>query len=209
VTDAEGVIKYRLDFTPGPPPDKILVRNINAWRHVLHLLGLIGQDDGRYAGLGFGNVSCRLAPGKNEFIISGTQTAHLSKLNAEQYVLVTECNINNNHIVASGRVKPSSEALTHGLLYQTSPVVNVVFHVHCPQIWNHARELSIPSTANEATYGTPQMALEISRLMLQRATVESGIIIMGGHLDGVIAFGQTADEAGNTLVDTFAQALRY
>jgi len=209
VTNSEGVIKYQLDFTPGPEPDPALISTINAWRHILYLLRLIGQDDSRYDGYGYGNVSCRLRPGSDEFIISGTQTAHLPKLTAEHYVLVTNSDVSSNRIVASGIIKPSSEALTHGLLYQVNTAINVVFHVHCPQIWQQAKTLQIASSAKNVSYGTPEMALELTRLMQQQEVTQRGIFIMGGHEDGVLVFGPNAQETGNILVDTFAKALPY
>ena len=208
VAETEGVIKYQLEFSPRPAPAPALISEINAWRHILFMLHLIGQDDTRYEGYGYGNVSCRVKQGNNEFVISGTQTAHLPVLTADHYVLVTESDATRNRIVASGLVKPSSEALTHGTLYQTNPVVNVVFHVHCPQIWNHADKLGIAYTAREVAYGTPQMAEEIKKLLLQKSTGYNGIFVMGGHQDGVIAFGNSAEEAGNILVDCYVRALQ-
>jgi len=209
VAEEEGVIKYQLEFIKGPAPDPALISAINVWRHILFMLHLIGQDDSRYEGYGYGNVSCRVKEGSNEFVISGTQTAHLPVLTADHYVLVTESDAARNRIVASGLVKPSSEALTHGTLYQTNPAVNVVFHVHCPQIWKHADALGVASTARDVAYGTPQMAEEIKKLLLQEPVRPNGIFVMGGHQDGVIAFASSAEGAGNILVDYFARALQF
>ena len=209
MAEAEGVIKYQLEYIPGPAPEPALISDVNAWRHILFLLGLIGQDDRRYGGYGYGNVSCRLNTGSNEFVISGTQTAHLPLLTADHYVLVTESDATHNRIVASGIVKPSSEALTHGILYQTSTAINVVFHVHSPHIWNNAEALAISSTAKDVAYGTPQMAEDIKRLVQQEAVQQKGIFVMGGHQDGVVAFGGSAEEAGNILVDCFVHAVQY
>lgn len=81
----EGVIKFQLDFRQGPPPEAPDLVELDAWRDVLLRHGLIGQDPGRYDGLGFGNLSRRV-PGRtdNAFIISGTQTGHLKKTGGER-----------------------------------------------------------------------------------------------------------------------------
>jgi hypothetical protein len=33
---------------------------LNAWRKIMYMTALIGQDPARYGGYGFGNISCRL-----------------------------------------------------------------------------------------------------------------------------------------------------
>ena len=81
----EGVIKFDLEFTPAPPVSVPGLEELNAWRHILRQLGLIGQDPARYGGCGFGNVSRRLPPydapqNQRAFIVSGSQTGHLQEL---------------------------------------------------------------------------------------------------------------------------------
>lgn len=208
MSNSEGVIKYQLDFTRGTAPDSTLISEINAWRHIFVRLQLIGQDDKRYEGLGYGNVSCRQYSGDDKFIITGTQTAHLPQLTAEQFVLITGCDVTNNRIAAFGAIEPSSEALTHGILYQYDAGINVVFHVHSPQIWRNSKALQIDATASNVSYGTPDMALEIIRLLKMRSTSNYGIFTMGGHEDGVIVFGGNAQQAGSTLVNSLVKALQ-
>jgi len=206
--DQEGVIKYQLQYTESLPVKTELIREVNAWRRIFFLLGLIGQEPGRYGGYGFGNVSCRLKLGTNAFLISGTQTAHLPELFAEHYVLVSACDPVKNRIVAEGPVKPSSEALTHGAIYDADTSVNFVFHVHSPDIWREAEHMGLPLTAPGVSYGTPEMAKEIKRLFKIVDTRASKTIVMGGHEDGVVTFGETADVAGQTLIACFSKALQ-
>ena len=206
--EKEGVIKYQLDFNEAPPLEEEQVREINAWRRIFYLLGLIGQDPARYDGYGFGNVSCRLKGDGKTFVISGTQTAHLPELNSEHYAMVTSCDPLRNHIIAKGPIKPSSEALTHGAIYQFDPSINFVFHVHSPDIWQHAVSLAIPTTAKNVSYGTPEMANEIERLLTSGDIRQKRIIVMGGHEDGVITFAENAEQAGQALVYYFSQALQ-
>jgi len=208
VNEHEGVIKYHLSFSTGPAVNGDQVREINAWRRILFLLGLIGQDPARYGGFGFGNVSRRLQRGGNAFVISGTQTAQLPELGPEHYSVVTVCDPMRNQLAAKGPVKPSSEALTHGAMYQVDHSIQYVFHVHSPDIWRQASRLAIPATAAKVSYGTPEMANEIAGLLAGANARQKHMIIMGGHEDGVVAFGASAEQTGQALIRYFSQALQ-
>ncbi len=50
------------------------------------------------------------------------------------------------------------------------------------------------------------MAHEVQRAYRQTGASETSVIVMGGHEDGVIAFGDDADQAGSALVRYFARA---
>jgi len=80
--------------------------------------------------------------------------------------------------------------------------------VHSPDIWQHAVSMAIPTTAKNVSYGTPEMASEIERLLASSDTRQKRIIAMGGHEDGIVAFAATAEEAGQILVSYFSQALQ-
>ncbi len=139
MAETEGVIKYRLDFTRGPASPRSLIDSINAWRRILYQLELVGSDPNRYGGLGFGNVSRRVRAGEPAFVISGTQTGHLPALGPAHYCLVSHCDPHCNAVTAQGPIRPSSEALTHGALYDADPGIQCVLHVHSPDIWNQAQ----------------------------------------------------------------------
>jgi len=210
--DREGVIKYALDFQSGPPPAAAELGELNAWRQVLYRLGLVGAAPKRYEGLGFGNVSRRVgpfgtAPEQRRFLISGTQTGELAALNANHYVLVSECHPESNRVVARGPVKPSSEALTHGALYAADPQLRAVLHAHSPDIWQAAMTLGLPVTDHRVAYGTPAMAEEMQRLYNHPDVRDGGIIVMGGHAEGVVSFGAGLSVAGSVMVRTLARAL--
>lgn len=205
MAEAEGVIKYRLDYAAGPAPaaDDAFAR-LRAWRDVLHRLALVGQTPERYAGYGYGNVSARNAAG---FVISGTQTGGPARLEADGYAQVTACDVARNAITATGPVKPSSEALTHGAVYALSPDISCVLHVHSPDIWTAAPALGLPATAADVPYGTPAMAAAVATLYATTDLPRVGVFTMRGHEDGVVAFGADADDAGRRLVTVLADAL--
>jgi hypothetical protein len=207
-TDAdEGVTKFNLLFTPAPAlPDTALL-SLNAWRTICWRLGLIGQDPARYGGVGFGNVSQRLPPAAApRFAISGTQTGRLAALEACHYAVVTACDPARNRVTAHGPIAPSSESLTHGMLYRVDAAVRVILHVHSPTIWRHAQALALPRTADNIGYGTPGMAREMARLWRSGALTRRRLLVMGGHTDGVLAFGRTAEQAGVALLRAYAAA---
>ncbi|HEY7746171.1 MAG TPA: class II aldolase/adducin family protein [Desulfuromonadales bacterium] len=209
----EGVIKFDLVFTEAPPLPYAALREINAWRKVLYLLRLTGQDPTRYGGLGYGNISQRLEPYDappelRRFVISGTQTGGLAELDAGHYTTVLESWPEANRLVAEGPIRPSSESLTHGALYALDAGLRFVMHAHSPEIWRHAAVLGIPCTDPAAAYGTPEMAAETRRLFRDEAVRAGGIFAMGGHEDGLVAFGRTAEEAGTVLLHVLARAFQ-
>lgn len=210
----EGVIKFDLSFTEASPLPAIVLRELNAWRRILYLLGLTGLDPRRYDGLAYGNVSMRLEPyavppEKRRFVISGTQTGGLPELGPEHYTVVEECLPETNRLFAAGPIRPSSESLTHGALYALDESLRFVMHVHSQQIWRNAAALGIQITNPAAAYGTPEMAAEVRRLFGVEAVRSGRLFAMGGHEDGLVAFGRTAGEAGGVLVSALARALAF
>ena len=207
----EGIIKFNLQFTATGPAPISGIEELNAWRRIFRQLGLIGQDPKRYGGCGFGNISRRLPPyeaprNHRPFVISGSQTGHLEELSSAGFATVNEFDNERNRIVANGPLKPSSESLTHGAVYNAHTNIRIVFHVHSPTIWQRAARLGLPVTDAQARYGTPAMAQEVERLIEDAGCAETGIFAMGGHEDGVIAYGHTADEAGCVLIRTLTNS---
>ena len=207
----EGVIKFQLDFTPAEPLPLAQLRQINAWRKITYLLQLIGQDSDRYGGYGFGNLSRRLEPfdapeTQRRFVISGTQTGGLADLTEQHYSLVTAYYPDQNRLVAEGPIRPSSESLTHGTIYDLDQELRWVIHAHSPHIWRRAAALELPTTDAAVSYGTPEMAAEVRRLFAHTDVRKRFIFAMGGHQDGVISFGRTVAQAGNVMLTYLAQA---
>lgn len=211
--EQEGVIKFQLEFSAAASPSPCEgFSSLNAWRTILFQVGLVGQDPVRYGGWGYGNVSMRLPPyvalpEGRRFLITGTQTSGIPELSASHYTVVLESYPDANRVVASGPVRPSSEAMTHGVLYRLEHDLRCVMHVHSPVIWRKAQELHLPTTDAAVTYGTPALAQEVRRLFRDTAVVTDRVFVMGGHEDGVIAFGKGPDEAGCALLKTLVRAM--
>jgi ribulose-5-phosphate 4-epimerase/fuculose-1-phosphate aldolase len=204
---AEGVIKFNLVFQDIAAVPANTLTELNRWRGILWQQALIGQDPTRYEGYGFGNVSQRIGdfnalPGMRSFIISGTQTGHLPELDNCHYAHVKTYDAASNTVHAEGPIKPSSESLTHGMIYDLDNEIRIVLHVHSPDIWQAAVRLGIPVTDAAVPYGTPMMAEEVQRLFNETDVQEKKIFSMGGHEDGVVSLGTTAEEAGDILLRT-------
>lgn len=213
MSESEGVIKFRMDFTEAAALTAVQLAELNAWRKVLVIMDMIGQTPERYDNYGFGNISRRLSadeqPGYDHpFVISGTQTGGVADLAPEHYATVLCCRPADNHVIAQGPMRPSSESMTHGVVYEMDSRVNWVFHVHDPYIWQQRQALDVPTTADDVPYGSPEMSAEVARLFRETDIAERGIFAMGGHVDGIVTFGTTAEEASGVLLHYLAAAIR-
>jgi hypothetical protein len=213
---SEGVIRFEATHETRPLEERVFgdaARALAAWREILARLGLLGQDPARYEGLGYGNVSARLGPfgdaprGRRRFLVTGTQTGGRRQITLADFCLVEEYDLERNRVRSAGPVPPSSESLTHGALYDIAPSARVVLHAHAPEVWRQARALGLPVTRDEAQNGTPQLAREVQRLYREGPLASLGILVMGGHEDGVLTFGASASEAGTILVRHLGRAL--
>lgn len=208
MNNREGVIKFHLEFARKPCVTPKMAAEISAWRHIHYRLQLIGRAPERYEGYGFGNISSRCLSGHPGFFISGTQTGALARLNKNHFSRVSRCDPKSNTIVAEGMVEPSSEALTHGQIYQLDASVQCVIHAHSPDIWQAAGKIDLPSVGAEIGYGTPEMAEAVEKLFRATPVTRKKIFIMKGHEDGVVSFGRSLAEASQVMISTLADSLR-
>lgn len=222
MTDEKGYIQFHCDWEPADPPavpDGLIV-----WRDRLHRFGLIGVYPN---GIGFGNISARPNPpapfpareggekpalsssppfsgeGAGEgffpFLISGTATGHLPTLGPEHFAEVHAFDFADNRLGCRGPVQASSESLSHAAVYVGDPTATAVIHIHHLGMWEQLRD-RIPTTDHAAEAGTPAMARAIQALLQRPGVKERGVFVMGGHREGLMAFGATLDEAGERIV---------
>ena len=57
------------------------------------------------------------------------------------------------------------------------------------------------SIVAEVAYGTPAMATEIARLYHQTNLPQTKVLVMAGHTEGIISFGNNCPDALNLLID--------
>ena len=159
----EGYIKFDCNWIPSNdiPLNKVAV--LNVWREIMYKKGLIGVYPD---GIGFGNISLRC--NEKTFLISGSATGGLATLNESHYSLVTNYDLSANSVTCVGPLKASSESLTHALIYECSAAINAVIHIHSLKLWTNFIH-HVPTSSENISYGTPEMANEIKRLFDETA----------------------------------------
>lgn len=197
----EGYIKFKCRLIKEAPLAAEALAEINLWRDKLYQLGLIGAYEN---GVGFGNISVRSEG--NTFIISGSSTGHLARLNENHYVLVEAYDFMENGLTCRGPIKASSESLSHAAVYESSPQTMSVIHIHNLEMWQQWMD-KVPTTNKEIDFGTPEMAHDIQWLIHESDFQGEGMIVMGGHKEGIITFGKTLAAAGNILLNAFADQI--
>jgi len=202
----EGVIKFNVEHDTEVGCGESDIVELTKWRKELRAVGLVGQDLARYGGLGFGNLSKRLGDGT--FLITASQTGHLDKLTPGDYALITNFNLDRNLVWSKGLKHPSSETMSHLAAYGSNQRVRFVFHAHSPEIWNAKEDLNLPVTDPAVECGTVEMFYEVQRLLKNPDNYWKGILAMGGHTDGILVWGESADETGIRLLFLLSRATR-
>lgn len=192
---ADGVIKYTGVHHPAPPPVHSLLDELGALRTDLFDLKLIGVTS---QGVGYGNLSVR---GQGAaFVITGSGTGAVRVLSPAGYCLVTACYVDSNSVESAGPVPASSESMSHAAVYEARADALCVAHIHSSTLFARLLAQHIPRTPAEAAYGTPGMARAISRLAAAMPS-ETGLLVMTGHQDGILAFGPNIASVRHTLMD--------
>lgn len=202
----EGVVRFRVHLNRTQPYEASEIRQLIVWRDILYRLDLVGRDPLRYSGLGFGNLSVRSFSNPYSFVITASQTGGIERLSETHFCRVTAWKFEPPELWAEGLASPSSESLTHAAIYESEKRVGAVIHVHCPEIWHQADTIGLAVSDPAAGCGTSALALEMRVMMAALKPADGGIWILGGHEDGVIAFGADLMQAGLLVVQWFAAA---
>lgn len=214
--DREGVIRFDADHRRERLPDSLapVAAELARWQGELRRSVVVGRDPERYGGYAFGNLSARLdresPPGCRSFLITGSQTMHPGDeggaASLDRWAVVERWDVAANRVESRGLALPSSESLSHAALYDLDlrTPIGAVFHAHAPKLWHRAQALGLPVTDPSAQCGTPELAEEIARLGTEGALTR-GLLAMGGHEDGILAFGATPEDAGRILVGALSQ----
>ena len=193
----DGVIKYNFDFTPTEPLEPSQYGKIETVRKRLFALGLIGVKEG----IGYGNISERLA--MEQFVVTGTQTGELPDLSGAHYSFIEAYDDKAFYIKSTGMIKPSSESLTHGTIYNLSTEIGAVIHIHSASMWRFMLENGYRKT-EDVLYGSREMIDEVNRIYEDIDPLSDPLFVMSGHEDGVMAFGRNLEEAERTLYRVIA-----
>lgn len=206
----EAVIQFQCNLRP--PGDEAAhaaaARTLGTLLEQARALGIVGRDPGRnprYDGLAFGNVSTGTGA-EAGFWVSATQTADLAVLEPDMAVRVEAWSIDANRVDARGRRMPSSETLSHAAIFEArGSRPTTVVHGHAPRLWALADALELPVTDPAAANGT----IAIARAVRALAIDEAGLIVMGGHRDGVLAYADSGPRAIAAIRDALEAAAQH
>ena len=196
----DGVIKYEINHTHKEAPEFKEYKSLESLRLRLFTLGLIGVQDG----IGYGNISIR--DKQNSFFITATQTGELKELTPEFYTHINSYDFSKFSVNSEGKHRPSSEALSHAMIYEIDSSINAVIHIHSKALWEFM--ISNNSLYTKAEYGTIEMVQEIASLYRDKNPFDDSVFVMRGHEDGVIAFGKSVKEAELKLYSKIQEYLR-
>ncbi|MEL7533841.1 MAG: class II aldolase/adducin family protein [Bacteroidota bacterium] len=193
----EGYIKFRLHWEEAPLVAGINYDDLMENRQLMYQHHLIGWDAD--LGVGYGNISKRFGKDSSEFIISGTQTGGKEKLTISDFCLVTDFAAAANQLWCRGPIKASSESMTHAAIYTLGKKYQAVIHIHNSKMWEYYFD-RVPTTDPQAAYGTPEMARAIIELGKKGFNRETPLVVMGGHQDGILAFGNNLSEVSHSIL---------
>lgn len=193
----EGYIKFNCHFyRVRIDIHEVLFDSLNYWRNFLREKGWIGSYPD---GIGFGNISVRI-PGSDKFYITGSATGNIVNLETKHYALVEKCDPSSNEIWCRGLIKASAESMSHYMIYKSIPEAVGVVHIHNRSLWEQYLDL-IPTTSKEVSYGTPEMAYELERILKLPEMKNKRVVVMGGHEEGIISYGFSIEEAVNEMIN--------
>ena len=116
----------------------------------------------------FQSISARTQPfsaarGGRSFLVTCSQTGRMSNLNLSNFARVHRYDWRANTVHSQGSCPPSSESMTHGAVYDLSPSIRFVFHVHSPTIWRSRAQLRLPETSLTSIMGRRKWRLPSQR----------------------------------------------
>lgn len=197
----DGVVKYAAIHTDGDAPSHPLLARLDQIRTQLFDLKLVGAYPN---GIGYGNVSVRFGEG---CLISGTATGSLRALGPSGYCQVEKFDIEKNTVHTIGPVPASSESMTHCAIYQSLDLIECVLHIHHRTLWEMLLKQGYPATAANIPYGTPEMANTMA-LLVSNQNSPTGLMVMAGHEEGIVAYGPTVDLAFEQIQSVYSQYIQ-
>ncbi len=192
----DGYIKFNCNFKKTKPILADKIKKLSLYRQKLYNSKLVGAYPNK---IGYGNVSEK--QGKY-VIITGSTTGNYKKLDNTKFSRITKYDINKNELHCTGAIKASSESMTHEAIYECDKNIGAVIHVHNLKMWNKFLN-KLPTTSETAAYGTPEIAFEIKRLYDETDLKDKKIAVLGGHKEGLIAFGKDLNEAHKVIMKYF------
>jgi len=188
-------VKFKTIFREKKKIEHKTIEKLKYWGKKFADLNLAPKVEGGFAG----NLSFRTQQG---FIITASG-ANLLNLNDEDFVEVTEVDINAKEIFVRGLKNPSSESFGHHAVYVRRKDINAVFHGHDELTLKFNDFLNFPITEKEQPYGSTELVKEVVKIL--NNCNNCNYILIRGH--GFISLGKTVDEAGNNAIEQHKRAI--
>jgi len=169
-------------------------------REKLMAAGLMGGAEG----IGFGNMSVR-SKDQRTFVITGTGAGLQPEFLPRHMALVTDYAFDRNFVRSIGLTPASSESLSHAAIYQALPDVQAVVHVHHKKFWTQQLN-KLPTTSTLAEFGTVELARALYNLSMSQDVRAGQMIVMGGHPEGIIAFGSDLLSCIDQLIENITRS---
>ncbi len=186
------IIKFKCELIKGEIQNTSIINDLNSIRRFLLNKKLFGLSED---GISYGNVSMLCSElwqnysNKPKFIITTSGNSGIETFTISDYCAVVDYDFEQNFVKCIGRRNASSESLTHASVYNAVDKAKIVVHFHNRQIWE-ALIYRVPTTERRYEYGTVKLALDLIQI-IKSSQWKNDVIILGGHPDGVILWGET------------------
>jgi ribulose-5-phosphate 4-epimerase/fuculose-1-phosphate aldolase len=190
-------VKFRTEFLSAAVPADVRLEELKTWCAEFHLRNFAPP----YGEFSQGNLSFRIRPGEDTFIISGSQVGWKDSLTDDKFVTVLGCDMDKGIVFASGTRHPSSESMLHFAIYHTRKDVEAVFHGHSREILLCVNKLNLPETREKAPYGSIELVRSVMEVL-----GDADFVLIRKH--GFISLGTTMKEAGERAIETHRLCLQ-
>lgn len=159
--EIHGGVKFRTELLSAAAPADARLEELKAWCAEFHRRGFAPP----YGGFSQGNLSFRIRPDEDTFVITGSQVGWKDQLADDRFVTVHGCDMERGIVSASGTRDPSSESMLHFAVYRARKDVQAVFHGHSREILLCADKLNLPETRQKAPYGSMELVRGVMEVL--------------------------------------------
>jgi ribulose-5-phosphate 4-epimerase/fuculose-1-phosphate aldolase len=195
--EIHGGVKFATEFLSAVVPSDGRLEELKTWCAEFHRRNFAPP----YGEFSQGNLSFRIRPDEDAFIISGSQVGWKDRLTDDKFVTVHGCDLEKGIVSATGTRDPSSESMLHYAIYRARKDVQAVFHGHSREILKCVNKLTLSETREKAPYGS----IELVRSVLE-VLGNANFILIRKH--GFISLGETMKEAGERAIETHRLCLQ-
>jgi len=184
-------VKFATEFLSASVPADGRLEELKSWCAEFHQRDFAPP----YGEFSQGNLSFRIRPDEDAFIISGSQVGWKDRLTDDRFVTVHQCDMKRGIVFASGTRDPSSESMLHFAIYRARKNIQAVFHGHSREILKCVNKLTFPETREKAPYGSIELVRSVMEVL-----GDANFILIRKH--GFISLGATMKEAGERAIET-------